>query len=187
MTAYTVTALQHDRVGVNIVYLLTGWFLGALAAEVRAVGLLPGRRAASLAPRTLDRYVSPPARYALPGSVIAFLAVGAVAGPHRALVPAALVLLVSLAVWLIVRHVLRRSQPLADSDMLAADDAIRSRSLHGLTAAAATLVLYCALHLAVAVAPQLTVLAMPLGVAAVPLAGWYLATRQWAVPRTTIA
>jgi hypothetical protein len=183
LTAYAVTALQHDRIGVNLVNLLTGWFLGALAAEARAVGLLPGRRAASLIPRTLDRYVSGPARWALPASVIAFLAVAAVGGPRRALIPTVLVLLVSVAVWLVDRHVLRRSQPLAGADRLAADDAIRSRSLHGLTAAATGLVLYCAL----AVAPQLTVLAVPLGLIAVPLTCWRLATRRWVVPRPAAA
>jgi hypothetical protein len=43
------------------------------------------------------------------------------------------------------RRVLRRSQPYAEPDRLAADDAIRSRSLHVLAGAGMTLVLYCVL------------------------------------------
>jgi hypothetical protein len=39
-----------------------------------------------------------------------------------------LVLLVGLMVWLTVRRVLQRSQPLAAADVLAADDAIGSVS-----------------------------------------------------------
>ncbi len=77
LTAYALIDLRHNRISVNIAYLVAGWFLGALAAEVRVAGLFTGRRAASLAPRTLDLYLSRLSRRALPGSALAFLVLAA--------------------------------------------------------------------------------------------------------------
>jgi len=91
---------------------------------------------------------------------------------------------VTLVVWLTTQRVLNRPQPAAPADVLAADNAIRSRSLHAVTASGATLVLYGALDqalTAVAGSSGPVVLVMLLGGVAVPWFGWRLATAPWVV------
>jgi hypothetical protein len=56
--------------------------------------------------------------YGYPGELVRWLAVMA---------------LVGVAILQVHRHVLRRPRPLADPDVLAADDAIRTRTLHVLS------------------------------------------------------
>jgi hypothetical protein len=184
LTAQTVTEVQHNRIGVNVVYLLAGWFAGALIAEVRVAGLLTRRRAASLTPRTLDRYLSPPGRRALPVAVLASLLLTAAAeGRGGRVVSVVVTLTVALLVWLTTRRVLRRPQPVAAGDVLAADNAIRSRSLHAVTASGTTLVLYCALgqSLTVVGSAEAALVVMLAGAVAVPWFGWRLATAPWVV------
>ena len=181
--------------------LLAGWFAGALVAEVRlaaTAGALrePGRRVASLHPRSSRAYLGWPQRLVLPVAVL--LSTGTAAAT---LVAARGVQLRYLTVWLVglvvagsvtavARRVLRRRQPVLPADRLAADEAIRSRSLHVLYAAGATLVLYCELfqleRLRPLLAPDSTGyavvrLAAAVGVVAVPLLGWLLATARWTV------
>jgi hypothetical protein len=191
LTAHAVLELRNDRIGVSVVYLLAGWFAGALIAEVRVAGLLTRRRAASLAPRTLDRYLSLRGRRALPWSVLASLTLTAVAAlrteqePGRVAVSSVVTVAVALVVWLTTRRVLRRPQPVVPDDVLAADNAIRSRSLHAVTASGVTLVLYCALSQLLAILADgwsgLVLAVMLLGAVAVPRFGWRLATAPWAV------
>ena len=89
-------------------------------------------------------------------------------------------------------RVLRRPQPVDAPDVIAANDAIRSRSLHVLTGGGATLVLYCLLGQLWLVADLMSAddAARIHGVAAlgffvVPLLGWSMATATWRVVRPT--
>jgi hypothetical protein len=191
LTAYTVIDLQHSRASVNIMYLVAGWFVGALAAEVHMAGPPVGKRAASLAPRTLDRYLARPARRALSGSVLAVLALAAVVtaqtqdGRGRTVVSLAVAAVVTLPVSLTTQRVRQRPQPLAAPDVLAADDAIRSRSLHALTASGVTLLLYCAadplLRLIAVGSTRLAVVVTLICAVGIPWWGWRLATTPWVV------
>lgn len=189
LTAYTVVDLRHSRISVNIMYLLAGWFVGALLAEVRVAGVLSARRAASLTPRVRRRYLSPLVSRVLVGAVLVYVAL-AVAAASRvgvrgdggqgvgSLVAVAVVVVM---VWLASRRVLHRAQPLAAADVLAADDAIRSRSLHALTASGAILVLYCALGPLSELAAAGPAALILIGTIALPYLGWRLATSRWVV------
>jgi hypothetical protein len=147
-TAYTLIGLTEQRLGLSVLHMLAGWFVGALIAEVRVAAIKADKPKARLVRRTADRY--------LPTSPLWRLG--------------------TLAVWPVVVWVLRRPQPAAEPDVLAADDAIRSRSLHVLVASAVTLLLYLALA---AVPPVLALIFAVL----VPLNGWRMATARWIVPQ----
>ena len=136
------------------VWLFTGWFAGALVAEARVAHLGFGaRRAASLQRRRPSTYLPRLAWALVPAAAAVALAVAAgtalLALTDRAdpdwwagawLVAA---LLLAAAVRGVQRVVLRRPQPFAPADVLAADDAIRSRSLHVLAGGGAALVMFC--------------------------------------------
>jgi len=198
----SVASIPHNAVRIDFLTLLAGWFVGALVAEVRlaaGVGALgqPGRRAASLRSRNQSTYLGPVARGLLPAAVVlstgTAVATVVVDGAPRWRYLA--VWLVGLAVagsvaW-VARRVLHRRQPVLAPDRLAADEAIRSRSLHVLYAAGATLVLYCVLfqlaQLGPLLAPDSTgyavvTVAAGLGIFVVPLLGWLTATSRWIVP-----
>jgi hypothetical protein len=140
------------RFDASIVF--AGWFAGALVAEVRVDHLRHGaRRAALVRARRATDYVGR-ATWALgPASaVVALLTAGATlagaatgrAAPDPTAVAWLLVAVgIAVAVRLVQRRVLRRPQPLAPHDVIAADDAIRSRALHVLSAGGAALVLLC--------------------------------------------
>ena len=133
-------SLTHVGLHVNFLALFVGWFVGAVIAEWRISTAASGsRRVASLAPRRLASYL-PPSAWVAPALVFAIAAVvglvGLIAiasGRHR--VPAALIVslaalvFVAAVIRVVVRHVLSRPQPQGTPDVLAADDAIRSRSL----------------------------------------------------------
>jgi hypothetical protein len=92
-------------------------------------------------------------RWAVPASMVLCLLTAAICGarhgahPEGNLGAAALCTVVGLGVGAValaaMRYVLRRPQPLAEPDRMAADDAIRSRSLHVLAAAGMVLVGSC--------------------------------------------
>jgi hypothetical protein len=154
-------ALPQQRVYVNFLALFAGWFAGALVAEARLAHLERGpRRAASLVPRRVDAYRSRAVSLLLPASMglsVAVAAASLVVGARPdALLWFATALAVLCGVSLVQRRVLHRPQPLAPPDRLAADDAIRSRSLQVLAAAGATLVLYCVLGQLGALRPALS-------------------------------
>ncbi|MEV2238372.1 hypothetical protein [Micromonospora sp. NPDC049891] len=194
-TLYALQGLAEQRLAFSIVYAVAGWFAGALLAEVRLAHRTSPRPAALLVRRTSERYLPPPLRAALPLSVATCLALAAItvttpagsqAGARVALWTGTAVL-VSVLAWVARRRVLLRPQPPGPPEVLATDDAIRSRSLHALTASATTLMLYCVLdELARLSAGQASeALAVPLvvaGLVVVPLAGWRMATSPWRVP-----
>ena len=139
---------------VHSLTLFAGWFAGACAAEVRSTHLsLASRRAAFLRPRRPAAYLPRPAWalltvcVALSVAIAIATAVLAALGDARPGVPAVFWLLAALVVAAMVRsaqlRALRRPQPLAEPDVIRADDAIRSRSLHVLAGGGAALVLYC--------------------------------------------
>ena len=189
--------LLYHVLRLDFLTFFAGWFVGALIAEVRVAHLAHGpRRAASLVPRTGTAYLPEGYWRLVPRcgvlSVAATLVCVAVAVRGRP-IPfwptvawAVAGVVITVTVRLIQRRVLRRPQPVAPPEVLAADDAIRSRSLHVLSAGGATLVLYCVLG-------QITVLVTALGESGAtpialgyfiaPLYGWYVATRPWPLGR----
>jgi hypothetical protein len=95
---------------------------------------------------------------------------------------------VAAVVWAVRRQVLARPQPVLPPDQLAADDAIRSRSLHVLSGSGAALVGYAVLGQLFALWPEGPAAghAYPLlGILplVVPLLGWLVATSRWTVSR----
>ena len=202
---YLLSALLSLRtgVGVNFLALFAGWFVGALVAEARVAHLAHGeRRTASLTPRRIDNYLGRIARSFLPFSVVASVALAAVVGvawlrgrPVEA-AEAAWSLACGLAIYVVVRFmqrvVLRRPQPATTPDLLAADDAIRSRSLHALAGGGGTLVLYLALgalsalHSGLAqnsAGAQAVEVVMGLAIFVVPIVGYHISTSRWVVRR----
>ena len=132
---------------------------------------------------------------ALPTAVLVFvaLAVAGLAGdvpPARIAALSVIVAAIVVVVALTVRRVLRRPQAVAAADVLAADDAIRSRSLHAVTAAGATLVLYCAFDLLLrvvgAASAELAAALLLAGAVGVPWIGRRLATSRWVVPSAAV-
>jgi hypothetical protein len=144
---FTTWSAQLGGFSLNLLELFAGWFVGAVVAEWRlAAAATGGKRAARLVPRRSRDYLRLPAR-ALPGMVFVICAgvaivdaVGALNGRHAVwgqLVPWVLVTAVGLAlVYAVQRRVLTRPQPVVAPDVLAADAAIRARSLQVLAGSA---------------------------------------------------
>jgi hypothetical protein len=191
-----------DHPGQPVLMFLSGWFVGAVTAEARLAQVRFGiRRTASLAPRDAHDYLGLPARAALPLAAVGCLAVTA-AGAVRAaegapvdllrfLAWTAVAVAVAVTVWAVQRQVLARPQPVLPPDQLAADDAIRSRSLHVLAGSGAALIGYAVLgQLAAlwAAAPGAPPAYPLLGIltVAVPLLGWHVATLRWSVTRQPV-
>lgn len=187
--------------GTDWIMIAVGWFLGAVIAEVRVEHLRHGRiRAASLRPRPPGRYVRPLAWALVPAAAVLALTVAAATAAAGTLgwarpdgVWAAIwvvaALMVAVAVRAIQYAVLRRPQPRAAPDLLAADDAIRARSLHVLSCAGAALVFVMVLNQVGSIHPvgigDSTVLSIRIfGLLAVGLAGWLVATSMWPPPRS---
>jgi hypothetical protein len=143
-----------------VVLALAGYLLGTVCAE--ALFLAQRRpsgpmRAAMLVPRTQADYIPAAAIWAiraLPAVTVALAVAYAVVpkDPQRAADPGfpslavAAVLAIAFAVaidWLL-RTIVARSQPATASDVLAADDAIRSSSMHALSAAGVAVLLLSA-------------------------------------------
>jgi hypothetical protein len=187
-TWYLVADLRHQSIGIHLAYALSGWFVGALIAEVRVSGPITARRAASLQRRTAHHYLPPLNRRVLATTAVACLALAGIAAATGSVAPGrAMAVWVAAAIGLpavvavVARKILLRPQPQASPDVLSADEAIRRRSLRVVSASAITLLLYC-------VADQLRVLldradagtaaAVVLilaGAVAVPVSGWRLA------------
>jgi hypothetical protein len=180
-------------VGGELIVIFVGWFAGALIAEARVEHLEHGRvRVASLQPRHPERYVGRFVWALVPGAAVVAVATGAATAAAGALgwaepnwTWAGVWLLVALTVAVIVRAfqhvVLRRPQPLAAPDVIAADDAIRSRALSVLSAGGAALVLLMVLNQIgsvhpVGVADSVIYTIRILGALGVALFGWLVAT-----------
>jgi hypothetical protein len=130
----------------NAFTLVVGWFFGAVIAEwrVNARTAASVRRVALLVPRTESDYLTGRVRsyarivlLATLGFEIAALVTGSNEGQ------AVVLLLVTAAaiggLWLVSRRILTRPQPDTTPDVFAADEAIRSRSLHVLSGSAVAL------------------------------------------------
>lgn len=185
----------------DFITIFMGWFLGALVAEARVAHLEYGSvRAASLQPRQPRRYVQRSAWALVPATAavaaltgVATALVGGTGGAEPDWWRAWWTLVAALAVAGAVRWVqlgvLRRAQPLAAPDLLAADDAMRSRSLHVLCGGGAAMVGFLwlrqldAIH-AAGVSSQVIGAVQTLGVFVIALAGWQVATSAPA-PRPT--
>jgi hypothetical protein len=186
-------SLTMPRVTVNFLALFAGWFAGALIAEIRIEHLSRGARsAASLVARQLSGYVAPAARAAVPvavGFAVALTVIALVVGQADAadveLWQVAAWLSMSLLVAALVRQVqqrvLLRPQPQVAPDVLVADDAIRSRSLHVMAGAGATLVTYCAMGQLLGFDAGAEQLAQRIGLVVTPAAavlGWWVSRLQ---------
>ena len=188
MMWYVVVAFRHQTIGINAGYALSGWFVGALIAEVRLNSLVTTRRAASPERRTLDRFLPRVNRWLLPTTAVTCLVLAGIAAANGSVASDR-----SVGIWvaagiglpavvaLVARRILLRPQPQVSADVLSADEAIRRRSLQVVTASAITLLLYCVVgQLLVLVnraetsAAAVVVLVM-IGIVAVPVTGWRLA------------
>ncbi len=160
LVAQATEPLRWGRIdtGDEWVMIFAGWFIGALVAEARVAHLAHGRvRAASLQPRRPQQYVTAATWALVPAAAVVALAVAALTGlvgllgwgepgTRWATIGLGAALAVAAAVRLGQHVVARRAQPLAAPDLIAADDAIRSRSLHVLSGAGAALVLFMVLN-----------------------------------------
>ncbi len=188
---------------VDSLTLFAGWFAGALVAEFRLARAPFGpRRAASLSPRVPHVLSARPYRVGLlPASAAISLGVG---------VSTVVAVLRGQSVGPLaaglVRHrdrrgrrgaggqrrVLNRPQRIDEPDVLAADNAVRSRSLHVLAGGGASVVLYCVLGQLAQPNPagsgmlgQAVAAIAFLGIFAVPLLGYLVATSHWPASRPT--
>lgn len=186
---------------INFLQLFAGWFIGAIMAEAR-LSRTPAdqRRHASLRPRDPSMYLPAVTRLAVPAVLAVSMAIGLLTvvlalldrAPDAALAVTAqaAALIVAVVVATVGRHILTRPQPLLPANQLAADDAVRSRSLHALAGSGVALILYAIISqltaIAAALPDQPADLATGAGlvlVLAAPLLGWWLATWPWAVRR----
>ncbi len=195
--------LGRISTGDEWIIVFVGWFIGALVAEARVAQLAHGQlRAASLQPRRPQQYGHPVTWALVPGATTAALGVGAA----TALVGAAgwgrpdarwattwlvAALMVAVTVRLGQHVVARRAQPHAAPELIAADDAIRSRSLHVLSGGGAALVVFMvlnqlgSLHLhefrvgTVEVRESMIYTIRIFGAFITALAGWLVAVTTW--------
>ncbi|WP_194918958.1 hypothetical protein [Catenulispora rubra] len=140
--------------GLAFQWALAGWFAGAAVAELRVAHLDRGpRTSASLASRRAADYLPWAGRRAVPAAMVLCVLTAVFCFARRGSHPEGDIRV--MMTWTVAglgvgavalaaqRHVLRRPQPLAEPDRMAADDAIRSRSLHVLAAAGMVLVGSC--------------------------------------------
>lgn len=129
---------------VTLLDVFAGWFAGALLAELHlAIASHGPMRSASLRPRRPEDYVSPIVWWLPVLSAAVGVPVMLAAGGSTGWLVAALLV---LAVVLFVRwRVLLRAQPAGEPDVVAADDAVRSRSMHVLSGGGFVLVSFCLL------------------------------------------
>lgn len=129
---------------VTLLAVFAGWFAGALAAEMHLAAVSHGpKRSALLRTRRPEDYVGPtlwwlPVVSAAVGVPLVVAAGGAAVWPAAALSVLAVVVFVR-------RRVLLRAQPAAEPDVVLADDAVRSRSMHVLSGGGFVLVSFCLL------------------------------------------
>lgn len=131
----------------DLIDALVGYLLGAVCAEVTIARPKADVPTASLQPRELRDYLPPMLMKALRVTAIGGLALVVLYRvlPSRdsidvnelpsMLVMAPTILVVLVGVELLQRYIVRRPQPVVDSDVVQADDAIRSASVRALAGA----------------------------------------------------
>lgn len=177
--------LDVGEVPVSWVWVFAGYLVGSLYAEARLVRPPTASRSASLVTRRLGDYL-PAGRLRLQralgvsGIVLAVLAatVPGPGGPFTSQPPVAPAVAAALAaaplaalLEALQRWVVRRPQPLNRSDLVAADDAIRSQSVHSVLGSGLAVQLLL-------VAPALWVLATS-GVQVLRWTMWLPAMLSW--------
>ncbi|GIH08665.1 hypothetical protein Rhe02_67320 [Rhizocola hellebori] len=168
-------------ISINSLPLLAGWFAGALIAELRVLPPPSGpQRMAFVTRRKLSTYVSPPGRALFRVAAVLIVPIGLIS-PMRTLPWTVGALAVVALVLVIQRRVLDRPQPAGSPDLIAADDAIRSRSLNVLAGGGTALILFLVLG-------QLFKLGLDpvlafVGYVLVAILGWAVATSRWLVLR----
>jgi hypothetical protein len=157
--AYSATLSRENVPHVTGAAVFAGWFIGAVIAEWRIATIPVGdRRAASLHRRRLGDYVGRPTLVLALGVWIVVAGAGLLAAavtvlhdrplrvyrhiPGSLWTELALLVLAGAALLFVANRVLRRPQPLAASDVLAADDAMRRHSLCVLVGSALALAGY---------------------------------------------
>jgi hypothetical protein len=118
---------------------LIGYWVGSVVAELGTARALTGDgpRSASLAPREMAQYVGRwasrwPLRLAVVGGVSMLVALGLGGGTWWNWACGLGTIVVAAVTRAVSRYVLDRPQPVQADDVAAADDAVRSRSLHAL-------------------------------------------------------
>jgi hypothetical protein len=188
---------------------LVGWFVGALVAEwhLESRRAVPRARSALLVARRLSDYL--PRSFVVVSAAVwaaaLVLAVGELMHqrPAQSSVIAALcvVLVVTPLTWLIGRRVVERPRGILPDDVLAADDALRSRSVHVL--AGCTLAVNGILAALIETAAQRRIgnwlpdsgawFVISAGAIALPVLGFIIGTAPFAarralpVPRTSVS
>jgi hypothetical protein len=167
--------------------------VGAVIAEWRVASLQPNdsQRVAALSRRTTSDYVP---RALLLANVVAWSVVAVFAGcavvsltsrEGAAIVAeSVLALCAGPAIYFVAAHVVSRPQPIAQDDVLAADDALRSRSLHVLAGSALALagIVIAVIDSAAGsvyghwLAGQWDTVVSLIGTVLLPLLGWVAAT-----------
>ena len=143
--------------GVPLMIAIAGYLLGAVIAEasfLRQLAPPTGMRSAALTPRALLDYVprlTVWALRALPAVVVVLAVLYALTPKHAetpsdvsptlVLAASALVVVVAFAVDRLLKAIVARPQPAINAELMAADDAIRARSIHALSGAGVGLVL----------------------------------------------
>lgn len=193
------------NVSVNVLGLFAGWFVGAVVAEwrVSVAARMPGpRRAAVLEPRRLADYLPRPARLVAMAAWAALgigelSALGALAAGHPRGLPVALlwIVLTALAGTVLItvgRQVLLRPQRYTAPDLIAADHALRSRSLHVLAGSSLAIAGYLMAAFVHALTPYSAILGNGvgsllgvIGVVLAPILGFVVATSVVAPIRRT--
>jgi hypothetical protein len=183
-----------NHLGVNGLALFAGWFAGAVVAEWRVSTAAAGRRrAAVLEPRRLADYVPRPSRvvpvaaWVVLAAFELFALVFVLARHGDRLAPVlgwiALTAVAGTLLAVVGRQVLVRPQRYRAADQIAADDAIRSRSLHVLAGSALAIAGYLSVGVAETLATHsaawsenLAVLIAVIGGILVPIVGFNVAT-----------
>ena len=186
-----------------LLWILPGYLIGAFYAELALNRPLGRTGAASLTPRRVRDYL--PARLVTGQRLFGLIAVlGAaavlvlpiddrLAGTGTAaagFIGGA----VAVAIEVIERHIVARPQPVVAPDLVAADDAIRSQSMHSVSGSGLAIIMLCvgsvALALAQSLEGPLSIAVVPIVVLflwAAPLVAWlYYGHRAWRVRRPTL-
>jgi len=187
----------------DVSWIFVGYLVGAMYAELALVRPAPeGRRSASLMPRDLRDYLPGgllwAQRAAGAAGVVGALAIGAAPCPNCASEPA-WPFVVGVALYFGVfafglermeRWLVQRPQPFVAPSLVAADDAIRSQSVHSVAGSGLAVLLFTCSGLALGLAASGgRILAWTMGLLAVPLlllslvSCQYYGQRAWRVRR----